>query len=419
MFTLLLAALLPLIPQPNPPKAGEKLGPEGYKLVIKNGKPKITAETKQGEFWAKVTLKQLKDRGFKEDVEIIDKPKYRMRGFMFDVGRKYFPMETLRKVVVELAKYKFNTLHLHLNDNQIRPWANDPNGEDWSKYYAAFRLECETCPELTAKDGFYTKKEFREFQKWAKTKGVTIIPEFDSPAHALAFTRARPEFGSPKYGMDHFDLDKMDKILPWMEKIFAEYLSGKDPVFIGPYCHIGTDEYDKRDAEKFRVYTDKMFRMVRKYGYKPCAWGALAHAAGSTPVIADKDITMDIWNNGFYNPAKAIEDGYSIVAIPDHELYIVPKAGYYHDYLNLPNLYENWEPCRIGDVRIPADHPQLLGGKLALWNDKLDLPTVDEVTDRIFKAIPTLGQKMWSGKVEGQTWEDFQQLISSAPAVSR
>lgn len=31
---------------------------------------------------------------------------------------------------------------------------------DWDKTYAAFRLESDFFPELTAKDGHYTKKEF-------------------------------------------------------------------------------------------------------------------------------------------------------------------------------------------------------------------------------------------------------------------
>ena len=71
-----------------------------------------------------------------------------------------------------------------------------------------FRLESETYPGLTARDGSYSKKEFIDFQKQAATNFVEIIPEIDIPAHSLAFTHYKPEIGSKEYGMDHLDLFK-------------------------------------------------------------------------------------------------------------------------------------------------------------------------------------------------------------------
>ena len=44
------------------------------------------------------------------------------------------------------------------------------------------RLECETYPGLTARDGYYTKKEFVHFQEEAAERFVEIIPEIDIPA---------------------------------------------------------------------------------------------------------------------------------------------------------------------------------------------------------------------------------------------
>lgn len=412
LFNMILAAtLLPLIPQPRAVSEFEPLGDEGYRIEIENGKATIFAGTETGRVWAKSTLAQLEKAGKLEDGVIVDKPKYRVRGIVLDVARRYIPMIYLYKLVDEMSSYKLNTLHIHLNDNEIvkmpkEGWAS----VDWSKKYAAFRLECETCPELTAKDGSYSKIEFRAFMKYAKRKGVTIIPEIDVPAHSLAFTRVRPEFASKKYGEDHFDLDKMNEILPWLEEIFREYLSGPDPVFIGPYCHVGTDEYNKKEAEKFRAFTDSMFRMVRALGYKACAWGALTHAQGWTEVTADRDITLDIWHNPYHHPNQAIGEGYSIVSVPDGMVYIVPKAGYYYDFLNTKWLYENWEANLIGDVRIDENHPALAGGKIALWNDMLDKVSVKEIEDRLSHCIPVVAQKLWSGKVEGQTYEDFQKL---------
>jgi hexosaminidase len=405
MVTVLLAALLPVIPQP---RNADALGPEGYKITLVNGKATIVAESPVGYIWANQTINQLMrdERMRTATLEITDVPKYRVRGLLLDVGRKYIPMTYLYKLVDEMSYYKLNTLQLHLNDNEI---CKDPKA-DWSTKYAAFRLESSTYPELTAKDGSYTKAEFRNLMKYAKTKGVTIVPEIDVPAHSLAFTRIRPDFASKQYGEDHFDLSKQDEILQWLEPLFAEYLTGEDPVFAGPYCHVGTDEYNKAAAEDFRKFTDSMFKMVRKYGYKACAWGSLSHAKGETPVLADRDIYMDIWSNQFYRPEEAIAAGYSIISIPDGWVYIVPKAGYYYDYLNLPFLYNNWEPNVIGDKVLPEDCEQIVGGKYALWNDLLDAASLEDVEKRISHAMPVMAQKLWSGKVQGQTFEEFQLL---------
>ena len=405
MATMVLAALLPVIPQPRP---AESLGPEGYRITMSNGQVSVVAESPTGYIWANQTLKQLMRDEFlrKGTLEITDVPKYRVRGILLDVGRKYIPLTYLRKLVDEMSYYKLNTLHLHLNDNEI---CKDPK-TDWSTKYAAFRLESSTYPELTAKDGSYSKAEFRDFMKYAKTKGVTVVPEIDVPAHSLAFTRIRPDFASKEYGEDHFDLSKQDEILKWLEPLFAEYLTGEDPVFAGPYCHVGTDEYNKAAAEDFRKFTDAMFKLVRKYGYKACAWGSLSHAQGETPVIADRDIYIDLWSNQFYNPEEAIAAGYSVVSIPDGWVYIVPKAGYYYDYLNLPFLYNNWEPNVIGNKVLPEDCEQIVGGKYALWNDLLDAASLEDVEKRISHAMPVMAQKLWSGKVQGQTFEEFQLL---------
>jgi hexosaminidase len=113
----------------------------------------VVAGGETGRIWAQQTLAQLKAAGAKAPCgKIRDIPKYRVRAFMMDVGRMHHSMDFMRDLARTMSYYKMNTLHVHLNDNV--------GGKDPNKY-AAFRLESETYPELTAKDGHYTKKEFR------------------------------------------------------------------------------------------------------------------------------------------------------------------------------------------------------------------------------------------------------------------
>lgn len=387
---------------------------EGYRIEISPAKIVVAGESQLGEYWATRTLIQLFLASDRLQCGVIeDKPKYAYRGFMLDVARKPYSMSFLAQLTKTLAYYKMNVFHIHLNDDGANTFVKEG--------YRRFRMECETCPELTAKDLYYTKAEFRSLVKGAARIGVTIVPEIDSPAHAGSISAARPEFASKKYGRSHLDLDNPE-VVEFMDKLFAEYLTGPDPVFPGPYFHVGTDEYPKGAEEPFRAYTDKMLRLVKKYGRTPCAWGALSHADGKTPVMSD-GVIMDIWYNPYYDPLKAIAAGYKIVSVPDSFVYIVPAAGYYHDYLDCKWLYERWEPCNIKNVTIPSDHPQLLGGKFALWNDQSGNGiSEDDTFDRVFPAMQTLSQKMWTGTSRNQTWRDFSALAGrtgEAPGVNQ
>ncbi|MCQ2389122.1 MAG: family 20 glycosylhydrolase [Kiritimatiellae bacterium] len=425
---------LPMVPQPREwkPSGGEAarvdpakatyaikeddaLGAEGYALAIAaDGSVAATAPTEQGLFWARRTVDQL--AAAKSPVpagSMRDWPKYRVRGVMLDVGRKFVRMETLRALLKDLAHYKMNEFHVHLNDDGA-PQFTGPDG------YSAFRLECETHPGLAAKDGHYTKAEFRAFMKEAAAMGVTVIPEIDSPAHSGCFIKCKPGLDG-KYGRTHLALDKPE-VRDFMEKLFAEYLDGPDPVFAGKYVHVGTDEYDKREAENFRAYTDWAFRMVRRHGHEPRAWGSLDHAAGKTPVLADRDVVMDIWHNPYYDPVHALDAGYSIVAIPDFNLYVVPAAGYYFDYLDTKSIFETWEPCVIAGRTVDANHPRLLGGKFAIWNDLTGNGiSEDDVIDRFLHAVPAIAEKTWTGALPGLDWKTFAAIAArtgEAPGVN-
>ena len=399
----------------------KKLGNEGYTLQIGNTVA-LAAATAQGAFWGTRTLLQVSEQrkdGTLPKGSTVDVPEYQLRGFMIDCGRKFIPMSYLRNLAKIMGYYKMNTLQVHLNDNGFRQYF----GNDWDKTPAAFRLECDTYPGLTAKDGSYTKQEFIDFQKLAAANGVEIIPEFDAPAHSLAFTHYKPEIGSKEYGMDHLDLFNPETYT-FMDGLWKEYIGGKNPVFIGPRVHIGTDEYSnaKKDVvEKFRAFTDHYIKYVEGFGKQAVLWGALTHANGET-AVKSKNVIMDIWYNGYADPAEMKKQGYKLVSIPDGLTYIVPAAGYYYDYLNCQYLYEHYTPAVIGSKTFDENDPDILGGMFAVWNDHAGngIATKD-IHHRVFPALQTLAVKCWTGKETKLPYADFAQKraeLSEAPGVN-
>lgn len=402
--------------------ADKKLGEEGYAIKITD-RVAISAPTPTGLYWSTRTLLQLAEQNQERSLPqgtIRDYPDYPLRGFMIDCGRKFIPMAYLQDLVKIMAYYKMNTLQVHLNDNGFKQYFE----HNWDKTYAAFRLESETYPGLTARDGSYSKKEFIDFQKQAASNFVEIIPEIDVPAHSLALTHYKPEIGSKEYGMDHLDLFKPETY-EFVDALFKEYLEGDNPVFVGKRVHIGTDEYSnaKKDVvEKFRAFTDHYIRFVEGFGKQAVVWGALSHAKGDTPVKSE-NVVMNAWYNGYADPVTMIKDGYQLISIPDGLVYIVPKAGYYYDYLNEPYLYKEWTPAHIGKAVFDEKHPSILGGMFAIWNDHVGNGiSVKDIHHRIFSPLQTLSVKMWTGAQTGIPYETFNEkraLLSEAPGVNQ
>lgn len=418
---------------------------ESYSIGITD-RIRLYAPTSKGIFWGTQTLLQIADRStvpmpvshadtlpFKgchaphrvyppvslPCGEIRDWPDYSLRGFMMDCGRKYIPMRYLRQLSRIMAYYKMNTLQIHLNDNGFKQYF----GGDWDRTYAAFRLECDTYPGLTARDGHYTKAEFIDFQKQSADIFVEIIPEIDVPAHSLALTRYKPEIGSKEYGMDHLDLFNPETYT-FVDGLFKEYLEGDEPVFRGPKVHIGTDEYSNKDqkvVEQFRSFTDHYIRLVESYGKQAVVWGALTHADGETPVKSE-NVIMNAWYNGYADPVKMAADGYKLISIPDGLVYIVPAAGYYYDYLNEEYLYDNWTPAHVGNAVFAERDTAILGGMFAVWNDHAGNGiSVKDIHHRLFPAMQTLAVKMWTGAqttLPYSVFDSTRTYVREAPGIN-
>jgi hexosaminidase len=402
-------------------RADRALGEEGYRIET-GGTVGVSAPYPVGVYWATRTLLQISeqspDRALPRGT-ITDWPDYALRGFMLDCGRKYIPIGFLRDYVKFMSYYKMNTFHIHLNDNGFVRFYEG----DWSKTQSAFRLESDTFPGLTARDGHYTKREFIDLQILAEELFVEIVPEFDFPAHSLAFTKFMPEIASAEYDPDHLDLFNPETY-KFLDALLAEYLGGDDPVFRGPRMHIGTDEYSNKDqavVEKFRYLTDYYIKYVQGFGKQACVWGALTHAEGATPVASD-NVLMWLWYNGYADPQKMVDQGYRLVSIPDGSLYIVPNAGYYHDFLDNRALYDRWTPAVIGRTTFSERHESIEGGVFAVWNDHAGngISTKD-IHYRVLPSMKTLATKMWTGSgttIPFYLFDAQKENLSEAPGVN-
>lgn len=403
---------------------------EGYSMEIAD-KVTVEAETTTGAFWATRTILQsLKLTNNIPKGQTRDYPLYEVRGFILDVGRKTFTMDYLQQVVKEMSWYKMNDFQVHLNDNLI----GLENVKDPMKAYSGFRLESDikeggnggkNKADLTSKDVFYTKNEFRDFIEESRTYGVNIVPEIDVPAHSLALTKVRPDLrhGTSGRQNDHLNLigDKYNDSLEFVKSIFGEYMTGANPVFDKQTTvHVGADEYTA-DGNAYRKFANDMLGYVKESGRKARIWGSLSTIKGNVDVQSE-NVEMNLWNFGWANMDKMYEEGFDLINCNDGNYYIVPNAGYYYDYLSNETCY-NLAINTIGGVTIPAGDEQMIGGAFAVWNDMTDYLNNGiseyDVYDRIKEPIALFGAKLW-GKGDMNTNQalDLSKQLNDAPQTN-
>jgi len=100
---------------------------------------------------------------------------------LIDTSRHYQQLNLLMDLVEAMSYSKLNVLHIHFTDDQ------------------SFPVVSETYPLLSQKGAYdqnhiYTHDNIRALVKYAKERGVRIIPEFDTPAHCNSWGMGYPEF---------------------------------------------------------------------------------------------------------------------------------------------------------------------------------------------------------------------------------
>lgn len=247
---------------------------EAYQLQVETKGVTIKAVNEMGLVRAMQTLTQLAEGWSQpgitlERVTITDWPAFKLRGFMHDIGRSYLSVETLKRHIDRLARFKVNTFHWHFTENQ------------------GFRFEVKAFPQLNESQfmtrdvgKYYTQAECREIEHYALSRGVYIIPEIDMPGHSAAFRRAMGYDMQSEAGKV-----ALKQILTEVSATFKH----------APYIHIGADEEQTTAA-----YVNEMAAYVQDTLQRRCAvWNPMLGVAGKE-VHAD---LFQLWSTA----GKAVE----------------------------------------------------------------------------------------------------------------
>ena len=381
---------------------------EAYRMAV-GKRIEITAADPAGHFYAGRSLLQLlrQDKGRRSLAQGVaaDWPNAPRRAMMVDVGRKYFEVDQLERLITQLGYLKINTLGLHFTD------------------WPAFRLKSERHPGLSDRLS-YDRADIARLEAAARRNHIMLIPEIDLPAHASAIIRYRPslafqcesmrqsewlsrsareEAGQYAWTIDitreenrAFMRDLLDEFIPW---------------FSGPYFHIGGDEYqydaDKTRCPELMAYTkargfahpgdvfvdwiNETNRFVRAKGKQTVIWNWWRFKDDKTSIEPDKNILIYAWNAP--REQAILDSGYEMIISPEDKLYVVPGI-------------ENFDGGGYGVVDTDKVYNQMefrsgkgvAGYMVALWNDAAENRTDSFLIGKAYEPVAVVAERLWSGK---------------------
>lgn len=258
----------------------ERLGPQGYLLVIEPKGITLSASTAQGIFYGVQTLIQLVNQFGKRlpGLSIRDFPDFPVRGVYHDVCRGRVPkLQTLLHLVEELASYKINMLQLYVEHTfsfrkhpKIGRGASALLPEDMLRLDEHCRkYHIELVPSLQSFGHMSKITKWKEYRHLAEDDGQL---KYHPEAEMARRRRLRGWTLSPA----------VPQVYDFLDELYAEFL----PLFSSTRFNVCCDEtWDLGWGKSYeiakrrglgRVYLDhilKIRRLAAKYGKTIMFWG--------------------------------------------------------------------------------------------------------------------------------------------------
>ncbi|KAA8647709.1 beta-N-acetylhexosaminidase [Aspergillus tanneri] len=381
---------------------------EGYELDVQSDRVLIRGSGARGMWWGSRTLLQqllLADKKPIPSGRVVDAPSFSTRGFLLDAGRKWYSPSYLKDLCTYASFFKMSEFHYHTSDNV--PLSRGHN-ETWNEMYAQFALLPES-PELQGivqrRNETLTRADFEDLQHHCAQRGVTVIPEIESPGHCLFVTKWKPELALEQ--KDLLNLSHPDTI-PLVKSIWAEFL----PWFQTKEVNVGADEYDPTLADVYIDFVNELARFVDETsGKKVRIWGTYEPSENRT---ISKDIIIQHWQYGQSDPVALANEGYETINSEDWWAYMSLKNDHtpifpaaYPQFFNNTRLLNfagiqgwQWDPSLFNPFNA-SEQPNLhivKGSILAAWNDNgPDATTQLESYYAFRNGIPTVASRAWSG----------------------
>lgn len=346
---------------------------ESFKIEIVNGAINISGKNDKELLLGIANLISLSANNLIPNQVIKDIPKTQYREFMIDIARNLISLNEIKKIIDEMFFNRINYLHLHFSDDQN------------------YAIESKVHPELNTK-AYLKQTEIEELIRYAKERGIEIIPEFDMPGHLNHLLETKPELrcnpnqgNSLCFAKDH----------TYLFELIDEICS----VFPCKYFHIGGDELGVKNQCNC---PDCQLMMRAKHYQHPIELAAdfintvalYLQSKGKTVITwndalrygrINEDVIIQKWFN--YPKDRTCLEEY----INGRKVIIASTTDTYFDYpyslIPLRKIY-NYHPEINGHI---ISNP--FGQSAHLWTEVYK--TNEEIERAIFPRLQAFGENAW------------------------
>ncbi len=427
---------------------------EGYRLQIAKDKVVLSAPDASGFYYGIQTLLQLlpatiespqkSDKGRWEIpcVTITDHPRFGWRGLMLDVSRHFFSVQEVKDFIDQMVRYKYNTLHWHLSDDEgwrieIKQFPRLTSVGAWNVkktgYFGEFKAPAGKEPRDYG--GFYTQEQIREVVAYAAERFVRILPEIDVPGHSLAIVASYPELSCTKEAvnykvrsgeeiMDWHDdgtftalVDNTlcpanEKVYEFLDKVFSELAT----LFPFGYIHVGGDEcaknfWMKSPAVRALMVREKLKDMNAVQAYFEKRVARLLEARGKKMIGWDEILDGEVPQNAAVMSWRGEKGGIS-AAKAGHEVVMSPTTFTYLDYMQAdpviePRVYATLRlktAYAFNPVPEGVDSKYILGGQANIWTEQIY--NTRHLQYMVWPRALAIAESVWS-PAENKNWKNF------------
>ncbi len=418
--------------------------PEWYQLTIRPNDIEVMAPSAEGLYRGSRTLVQLLEQGRSSGalpcLTITDHPRFPWRGMHLDVCRHFFGVDFVKQYIDLLARYKMNTFHWHLTEDQgwrieIKKYPKLTEVGAWRKGSQIGPYAAQTFDTLHY-GGFYTQDEIREVVAYAAARHITIVPEIEMPGHAMAALASYPHLGCTggpyevQRGWGVFDdvfCAGNDSVFTFLEDVLSEVME----LFPGEYIHIGGDECPKtrwkecakcqarmqaerlKDEHELQSYfIQRIERFVNSKGRKIIGWDEILEGG-----LAPNAAVMS-WR-GTEGGIAAAKAGHYAVMSPGSHCYFDHYQGdpanepvAIGGYTTVQKVY-SYEP--IPEALSAAEAQYILGAQGNVWTEYILTP--EHVEYMAVPRMPALAEVLWTPKDMRDETDFIRRLEAEFPRL--
>ncbi len=344
----------------------------------------------------------------------------RWRGAMLDISRHYFDAAFIKKTISALAAFDYNTLHLHLTDDQ--GWRLESKVFPRLHEVGSVRKQSQNNhgllePTYDGKElsGYLNHADVRDIVSHAHSLGMQVVPEINIPGHTGALLAAYPQYGinqnsvevSGRWGISDYLLLPFPETFEFLAKVFEEVAE----LFPSEYIHVGGDE----SLIDNWLQDPAVVLFMKEHGFATTKELFIFFMKEVEKIISALGKKMITWDDAFaFDPEQATQAtvmswrGSAIAQIAlDHNREVIqgPVFPTYFDYAQ--EVSED-EPLAIGgpvtleDVLAFTPLAGVTGVQFQLWSEYIQTPMHAEYM--MWPRAAALAFRCWG---EGKDFESY------------